>query len=287
DHIPLRRDAGPDPGMFRSDIIYNPENKTAAQGYVHIPLVRIDDLGQTDKFILSLMGLIAGINRHTNITAVLDNPLSPITFQKSQLNFLRTRDITNLRGISVDSLFLFRPPLVYILTDRAFRFDESERESFLRYLMGGGMLIMENAKPGDEALRNKLRGLMVSLFEDPMLLEIGLKPLTKKEQEEKIVPSLEPIPGNHPIYHCFYDFETGSPVGAGQELGALPHKMQPYLEGMFFRGKLIAVFSDRGYGLCWGAAGRYEEQVKMGVNLVVYGLIQRYGQAGNPANRER
>jgi hypothetical protein len=257
------------------------------QGYVHIPLVRIDDLGQTDKFILSLKGLIAGINRHTNITAVLDNPLSPIKFQKSQLNFLHTRDITNPRGVSVDSLFLFRPPLVYILTDRAFRFDDSERGSFLRYLTGGGMLIMENAKPGDETLRDKLRGLMVSIFIDPMIIEIGLKPITKKEQEEKIVPSLESIPGDHPIYHCFYDFETGPPEGAGQELGALPHKMQPYLEGMFYRGRLLAVFSDRGYGLCWGSAGRHEEQVKMGVNLVVYALIQRHGQAGNLAKVER
>jgi hypothetical protein len=254
DSIPIRRDTGPDPGMFRSDIIYNPANKLAIQGYVHIPLITIDDMEQTDKFILSLRGLVAGINLHTNITAVFDNPQSPIKFQG---NFLHIREISNQRGISVDSLYVFRPPLVYFLADRAFQFSEAERRSIQMYLMGGGMLIMENAKPGDETLRSKLRSLMISLLEYTIFH-----------------PSLEPIPRNHPIYHCFYDFGTGPPEGAGQELGALPHKVLPYLEGMFYRGKLLAVFSDRGYGLCWGAEGRYEKQVKMGVNLVVYALIQ-------------
>jgi hypothetical protein len=270
DRIPQRRDASRDPGMFRSDIIYNPDNKEATQGYVHIPLIRIDDLGQPESMVLSLRGLVAVMNRHTNITAILDNPLSPIQFEQSSRNFLHIKEITNLHGISVNSLFEFRPPLVYFLVDREFRFSEEEKGSIRMYLGGGGMLFMENAKPGDAAFRDIARGIWLSIFEDTLS-----------------IPPIEPIPKDHPIYHCFYDFENGPPEGAGQELGAVPYKVQPCLEGMFNRGRLLAVFSDRGYGLCWGKAGKYEEQERMGVNMVVYSLLQRQGQAGKMVNAER
>jgi hypothetical protein len=287
DRIPQRRDASRDPGMFRSDIIYNPDNKQSTQGYVHIPLIRIDDLGQPESMVLSLRGLVRGINRHTNITAVLDEPRFPVKVEKNSINFLRINELKDTRGIRVDSLFLFRPPLVYILADREFRFSESEKGSILKYLKGGGMLIMESGKPGDDALRDKVRGLMVSIFEDTSLIEVGLKPLNHEEQEEKNIPKLEPITGDHPIYHCFYDFENGPPEGAGQEFGAIPLKVQPCLEGIFYMGRLAAVFSDRGYGLCWDSSGNYDEQMKMGVNLILFALIQRHGQIGKLAKAER
>jgi hypothetical protein len=97
-----------------------------------------------------------------------------------------------------------------------------------------------------------------------------------------VVPAFEPVPPDHPIFHCFFEFDA-TPEGAGPELGAVPHQVLPYLEGIWLRGRLIAVYSDRGYGLCWGAEGNYPEQMKIGVNLVVYALVQQRERPGHRA----
>ncbi len=252
--IPLRRDTGPDPGPFRAEIVWNPEDRTATQGYVHIPLIRFaePETPQTEKYIRSLRGLTAAINRHTNITAVLDAPLAPIKFYDGP-NFMQIKEAPSEHGISLDSLFEFRPPLVYLLFDRKPFLNEAERGSLLRYVRGGGFLVVENARPGNEGLRNELRGFLSGV--------LGSAPM-------------EPIPRGHPLYHCFFDF-ADTPEGAGQELGAIDFRVQPHLEGVWIRDTLVAVFSDRGYGLCWASEKKYEEQAKMGVNLVLYGLVRQ------------
>jgi hypothetical protein len=268
DRIPLRRDAGNDPGMFRADIIYNPDNKMAAQGYVHIPLLRIEYFEQTEKYVLSLRGLTKGISRLTNISAILDNPLEPIRFHTGSRHFLQIKEEIRDRGISVDSLFVRRPPFIYILTDRPITINEAERASLRSYLSGGnGVLLLESAMPGNEALRRQLKSFLGYIFECPGCIK----------------PALEPVPRNHLLYHCFFDFENGPPQGAGQNFGAVTHKEQPYLEGMWLNGRLVALYSDFGYGLCWASEGNHDEQLKIGVNLVLYSLVQQKARRGHQA----
>jgi hypothetical protein len=257
--IPLRRDASTDPGMFRADIIYNPAEKLAVQGFVHIPLIRSGGFLQTERYIHSLRGLVEGINRHTNIQAVLDSPYEGIRWDTNRSRgFPVIKEAPNERGIRIEALLSCRPPLVYLLADRPFRLNESERECLRRYMDSGGVLVIENAKPGDESLRRELRNALSNI----------------------LISAFEPIPPDHPFFHCFYDFD-GTPEGAGPEFGAVPHRVLPYLEGIWLRGRLIAVYSDRGYGLCWKDGAKFGEQMKMGINLVVYALVQQKERQGH------
>ncbi|MHB9027897.1 MAG: DUF4159 domain-containing protein [Candidatus Latescibacterota bacterium] len=279
DSIPLRLNVGRDPGMFRASIIYNPQDKMAAQGYVHIPLVRFGNMEQTELFVRSLRGLAAGINRYTNIRAVFDAPLSPLKFPKGIWEIVPIKEAVNERGIGVDSLSLFRPPLVYLLVDRAFDLNRVERESIRRYIDYVGVLFIESARPGDEELRRKIRGLMQTLFDFKVDENLVLF-------NDKLSAGFDPIPVSHPLFHCFYDFER-IPDGAPPELGSVPHRVTPYIEGVWHRGRLIALYSDRGYGLCWAEEKGYEEQKKLGVNLVLYALIQQKARQGHLAVGEK
>ncbi|MCE5251871.1 DUF4159 domain-containing protein [bacterium] len=259
DRIPIKNRLFDDPGMYRADIIYNPDNKMATQGYVHIPVIQFENFKPTESMRLSIRGLANAINRMTNITAVVDNPLPTPVIVTGSFDHPVARPIkeNSVRGLTVDSLFVNRPPLVYILADRRIRISEAEKGSFRHFIGTGGILFLESARPGDEALR--------------MILRSFLQELTSSAR------AIERIPDNHPVYHCFFDFDHGAPEGASQEYGAVPDKTKPYLEGIWFGDRLIAIFSDRGYGLMWGAESRNREQLMMGVNLVVFGLIQQKG----------
>ncbi len=258
--IPLPRDAGNDPGMFRSDIIYRPSDKLAAQGFIHIPLIRSGGFTQTETYIKSLRGLTEGINRHTNIRAILDNEYEGIRFHYSTRGIPVIVEEPRERGIPLRSISSYRPPLVYILADREISLNREEEEVIFRYLNGGGIMLVESACPGDPVLREHLRGLAQRLCGSA---------------------SIDPIPADHPLYHVFHDFPDGAPAGAGSELGAVTHRVQPYLEAVSKNGKLVVIFSDKGYGLSWAAEEYGSDAMKMGVNLVIYALVQRGEKPGH------
>ena len=83
------------------------------------------------------------------------------------------------------------------------------------------------------------------------------------------------LPNDHPIYHSFFDFNGGPPPGGEIRRGPLDHGIpSPHLEGIYLDGRLVAVYSDKGYALVWEAEFGNKPQLKMGVNLVVYALTQ-------------
>ncbi len=259
-HIPLKNRLFDDPGIYRSEIIYNPDNKRAVQGYVHIPMIQFEDCKPSEKMRLAVRGLADAINSMTNITAVVDNLLPELKFNP-RMPFKEN----STRGLSVGSLFSKRPPLVYILADKPFEMNNAEKESFKRYLMRGGILIIESGRPGNKHLREALKKVIRHAI-------IG-----EEYEYPEPYPSFENIPSDHPIYHCFFDFEDAPPEGAGQKYGGIPYKMLSYLEGVWIDNRLIAIYSDRGYGLTWSSESAQREQRRMGVNLIVFSLLQRMG----------
>jgi len=97
------------------------------------------------------------------------------------------------------------------------------------------------------------------------------------------------IPNDHPLYHCFFDFNDGPPPGYGigitkkderSSLWASGATKQftsepiPWLEGIFLEGRLVAVYADKAYGTIWGRGFNNEAQIRMGINIVIYALTQ-------------
>ena len=81
---------------------------------------------------------------------------------------------------------------------------------------------------------------------------------------------MEPVPFDHEIYHCFYDFDQGAPVCQGQP--------NPDL-GLFYNDRLVCFLTSGDLHCGWihdvnsSRTGRViQEAYKMGVNIVIYAL---------------
>ena len=90
------------------------------------------------------------------------------------------------------------------------------------------------------------------------------------------------IPNDHPIYHSFFDFEDGPPPQRSEDRVNFQRDFRPevpYLEGIFLGDRLVVVFSNKAYGIAWEKEFRNEPQLQIGVNLVVFALLQEGGIA--------
>jgi hypothetical protein len=169
---------------------------------------------------------------------------------------------------------MFESPFVYIITDTAFELTEIESRNFGEYLRKGGFAVIDNGQPtyeygqAEAALRQMIRA---ALGNDA---------------------NFQPIDNNHPLFHCFFDFPTppqgaevslsrGSTLeGQGREaLTTYMSKQVLYLEGIWLDNRLVAIYSDKGYGLKWREMSNNDPQLRMGVNMVVFALTQSGGIA--------
>ncbi len=101
---------------------------------------------------------------------------------------------------------------------------------------------------------------------------------------------MAPVPNDHRLYHCFFDFD-GPPQGTDiwniialsrpSTCGSGPnpaHVTLPddnfYLEGFWLNGDLVAVFSGKGYMIKWNDDVNNEPQLRFAVNVMVYALTR-------------
>lgn len=190
----------------------------------------------------SLLNLSDAVNEYTNIETKVD------------------------RHLYLDDKRIFDIPFVYITADSKFDLTTIETVSLGNYLRNGGFAFVENGSPDLEygdAEHSLRRMLSLALYDDGKFI---------------------PIPYDHPIYHCFFDFDDGPPQGSAPII-APPDSLSerkkrewsrrmPYLEGIWIDQRLVAIYSDFGYGAEWVQDENNEQQIKMGVNLVVYALTQ-------------
>jgi hypothetical protein len=237
-----------DTGQYKAMIIQDPNNKQSIKGFVYIATAWGAQLRPPDTLKRAVINLVEAVNRYTNINAQVDDHLY------------------------LDSRKIFETPFVYITTDKAFELTEIEKRNFGEYLRKGGFAVIDNGEPkyeygqAEAALRQMLRDALGA--------------------EAK----LQPIDNNHPLYHCFYDFPeppqgaevemvTTSTVGDQGTTARSQAMAKPvlYLEGIWLDNRLVAIYSDKGYGLKWKDMDNNDPQLRMGVNLVVFALTQAGG----------
>ena len=154
----------------------------------------------------------------------------------------------------LDSRALFKAPFVYVSANRSFELTQHEIENVAEYLRTGGFVLAENADAGKEY--------------SPA--EASLREMFKQAlgREARFVP----ISNDHPLYHAFFDFDGPPP---GQVLVGRNARQVNYLEGIFLRDRLVAVYSNKNYGSYWKNEAENEPQLKMGINFVVFALTQK------------
>lgn len=163
--------------------------------------------------------------------------------------------------IVLSSERLHTKPFVYVTTDDIFELTATERVNVRKYLENGGFMVLENAYPKND---------------------FSLSEATLKKMIYDAVPNAHfvMIPNNHPLYHCFFDFDDGPPNGA--ELGSVGIFLAPqrfYLEGVWIGDRLVALYTNKGYIIKWSEAANNEPQLRMGVNMIVFALTQSGGIA--------
>ena len=240
-----------DTGQFKAMIIQDPVNKQDIAGFVYLANAWGAQLKPPDELKRSLLNLGEAVNKYTNVNAKVD------------------------RHLYLDDHRLFDIPFVYIVATESFELTGIEAENFGNYLRNGGFTVLDNGEPqleygkSEAALRQSLKD---ALGADARFL---------------------PIPNDHPLYHCFFDFDDGPPLGSevgvattntayGSEHSAAStfiSKAVIYLEGIWLNERLVAIYSDKGYALKWKEYDNNEPQLKMGVNMVVFGLTQSGGIA--------
>ena len=192
-----------------------------------------------------VMGLYEAMLRYTNIKPRLDYHL-----------VLSSPDI-------------FKFPFIYITTEDGFELTPPEKKLFREYLEKGGFAVLDNGFPQDQA-----GGAEASLRQ--MLWDV--------KDALGSAAFIAIIPIDYPLYHCFFDFFDGPPLGAelvspgvfGIEKIVLDPVLHPvpFLEGLWINNRLAAVYSDKGYGLRWSQMTDNIPQLKMGVNMVVFALTR-------------
>lgn len=222
-------------GKYKGMVIQDPADKRNIKGFVYLALAWGSVLQPSRQRAISQ--LVRAINTYTNIQAEVDDQL-----------FL-------------DSQELFKAPFVYITTNRAFELTKHELENLAYYLRHGGFVVADNDQahleygPAEASLRAMFKQ---ALGRDARFVQLR---------------------SDHPIYHVFFDFDGGPPPGgeAGIGLSAVTGKASvvPYLEGIYLGDRLVAVYSDKGYGAFWEREFENEPHLKMGVNLVVFALTQK------------
>jgi len=241
-------------GKYKGMVIRDPTDKRNVKGFVYLALAWSSVMQPSRQ--RAITQLVRAINQYTSIQAEVDDQL-----------FL-------------DSQELLKAPFVYITTNRAFELTRHEATNLATYLRQGGFVVADNDKP--ELEYGPAEASLRAMFKDAL------------GREARFVQ----LRGDHPLYHVFFDFEGGAPPGGeANALGAnaVTGKASPvpYLEGIYLGDRLVAVYSDKGYGAFWEREFENEPHLKMGVNLVVFALTQRgsiaeqqidfYNQAGDVA----
>ena len=235
-----------DTGRYKSIIIQDPEDKKKLRGYFNMTLVKFNHQNpDTDVYPLAIPNLLRYMNDATNLRA-------SIVGQKIELSDPE----------------LFTAPIIYMTGHECVvELSPIEKENLKDYLYMGGFIFIDDIAPDVDGNPNPKRGLRGTAF-DQQMKGILREVLGSDARFFR-------IPKDHPVYHSFYDFDDGPPLG-----GATGGNVT-YLEGIEIRGRLAVLFSDLNVSWYWGeqnATGK-ERGLQFGVNIVVYALTQPGGLA--------
>jgi len=243
-----------DTGRYRAMVIEDPSDKRSLRGFLYLGMVYVESmfakLPQVAQLDLLdyIRNVVHAMNKYTDIN-------------------------TELRGrYTFDSAEMLHIPWVFLNTSgTAFKLTRSEAMNLGRYLTGGGFFFLENscAHPWDRP--GHPFGMLYrhefiagqDMFKDGM---------AAAGHRYGLDWTFERIPSEHPLYHCYFDFD-----------GPLPSYWPDYvstddvIHGITIDGRLLAIYETGDYERfvndIGGVDGTRHRQFL--VNVVIYALTQQ------------
>ncbi len=243
-----------DTGRYHAMVIQDPSDKKKIEGFFHFYIAyaagaRTPDLGGAHtEHPNAIPILIKAINRYTDIR-------------------------TDIAGfITYDSGELFKTPFVYNAASvsgpsggargRSFSLTDTEARNLGKYLMSGGFLVADNSGLNDATTQALQR-----IFID------ALGSVGKKYERDW---NFESLPSEHPIFHCYFDFDSPPRCGdwlAGWAPSNMSHDIGTFL-GITIDNRLVGIQSNMDYEDCWGFMVECARSLQFGVNMVIFALTQ-------------
>ncbi|MFC1650745.1 DUF4159 domain-containing protein, partial [Candidatus Latescibacterota bacterium] len=167
------------------------------------------------------------------------------------------------RHLLLGSTQLLKMPFVFVTSKDNFNLTDTEKKNVRKFFDIGGFMVLDNPEPLSESSRGGA---------------------SLKQMIRDTIPNarFQPIPKSHKLYSCFFDFTDGPPNGS--EIGTFSSGPRPilskqrlYLEGVWYKGRLAAIYSDKGYIVKWNENSNNEPQLRIGVNMIVFALTQEGG----------
>ncbi len=259
-----------DMGRYHAMVIQDAGDRKKIKGFFHLGQAYVKSVADANK--TRQWGI------YYDSPLVFPTVLQRLTEQMNRYTSIRT-DVTSI--YTVDSSELLKTPWVLIANQANFVLNDQENKILGRYLTGGGFVFASDVLHN---IRSWSAAALRKMFVD------ALASAGYKEGRDWL---FEKIPGSHPIFHCFFDFDRAPP---GFDNWAVVKGWQPtygvnyavdYIEGITIEGRLVGILDCKGYVGCWGWWNGIEgpsrfpggfpngtRQYQFAVNLIVYALIQ-------------
>jgi hypothetical protein len=157
--------------------------------------------------------------------------------------------------VPLGSEAIFRHPLLYLTGHLPVRFTEAERRNVTRYLQRGGLLFADDHNHDIDGVFHR----------------------TAVEELTRTAGTLSPLPNNHSLYRCFFEFPDGPPTTSHELNGWGDNLVHPNLLAHLRGGRIAVLYSSKDYSSEWNyhpESKRFMsiDNTRFAVNLVVYAL---------------
>jgi uncharacterized protein DUF4159 len=159
--------------------------------------------------------------------------------------------------VPLDSSRVLESPFAYLAGHRLVEFTSRERDTFERFVRGGGFILADDCN-------HDVDGLFARSFEAQMTAIFGPGALRK-------------LPGDHPLYSAFFRFPDGPPTTTLELNGWGDDLVHDYLKAVVLDGRVAVLYSNKDYGCEWDYDFRNkrflaEDNTKFAVNIVIHAM---------------
>ena len=278
-----------DTGRRRAVVVVDPGDRRRVRGFLHLSSIYSEALERSEadaghaarrhQTYFEGRGIPSRAQEESRVLQSLADALSERSGVKAGI-----RD-----GLSLSDPRTMEAPFMLLTVNAPFEVSDAETAALGRYLISGGFLYAEvvsepRARNYDGSDLNA-----PSSMADPALRALireALDGVGRLEGRDWDFVQLEP---EHPLYHCFYDFDSLPPGYWLPRESEADDLVPSYLEGIQLGGRLVGVYSLRDYADAWVTAEDVLESdqpmpiiapliregaVRLGVNILVFALTR-------------
>ena len=298
-----------DTGRYRALVVQDPRDKRKLQGFVRFTAVEIRSASENTSDLFWGLPIAAARSIDQGASYFPDWRHSANVRALHSLA-MELEEETGLSAVVDENVTLDAPETLsspFILLTSLVEFEPTEYEvaKLGRYLTSGGFAYVEQV--GSD-VHGQLSGTYPEVISLRSLVRRALATQGLREGSDW---SFEPLPMDHPLFHCYYDIDTlpvnywqatyadreGQAEQYGNQRYPTDEYIPRYIEGIHLDGRLALVYSQQNYRDFWSRRperaltessedrlNNYAHMplhrpsstpaIRLGINVVVYALTQ-------------